>query len=175
MNTFAFTSVDFVVIAILLLSALLGVIRGLVKEVLSLIIFAASMWLAYRYSTDLNNFWDFQVPGGEVSRTVIAFIAIFIIVLLLGKLVASLLTRLISSVGLTGLDRFLGSIFGLIRGVLILIVLSTIAALTSLPSHSEWKDALTRPGIELSVSLVRSWLPPDWASKVSEATDIRNQ
>lgn len=175
MNTFAFTTVDFVVIAILLLSALLGVVRGFVKEILSLVIFGSSMWLAYHFSTPLIKVWEFQIPGGDASRTVLAFLAIFIITLLIGKVLSSIIGRLISSAGLTGIDRFLGAGFGLVRGILIVIVLSTIAALTSLPSNPEWKDALTRPGIEFSVSLVRSWLPPDWASKVSEATDIRNQ
>lgn len=175
MNTFAFTSVDFVVIAILLLSALLGVIRGLVKEILSLVIFGVAMWLAYKFSSPLMKLWEFNMPGGELSRTVLAFVAIFIVSLLVGKIISTVISRLISSVGLTGFDRFLGTIFGLVRGVLIVIVLSTLAALTSLPSHAEWRDALTRPAIEFSVSLVRSWLPSDWATKVSEATDIRNQ
>ena len=175
MNTFAFTTVDFVVISILLLSALLGVIRGLVKEVLSLVVFGLSMWLAYHYASQLVKLTNLDVPLGDMGRTVIAFIAIFIVGLLLGKLLSLILGRLISGTGLTGIDRFLGAIFGLARGVLIIAVLSTLAALTSLPSNAEWKDALTKPAIEYSVSFVRSWLPPDWANKVSEATDIRNQ
>jgi membrane protein required for colicin V production len=175
MNTFAFTTVDFVVITILTLSAILGIMRGLVKEVLSLVIFGASMWLAYHYSTQLISWLKFDLPGGDISRTVIAFIAIFIVALLLGKIFSLLISRLISSAGLTTLDRLLGAAFGLIRGILIVIVISTLAALTTLPSNVEWKDALTRPAVEYSVSLVRSWLPPDWATKVSEATDIRNQ
>lgn len=175
MNTFAFTTVDFVVIAILLLSALLGVVRGLVKEILSLFVFGLSMWLAYHYAGKLVEFSKIDIPLGDIGRTVIAFIAIFIVTLLLGKLISTLIARLISSSGLTGVDRFLGALFGLARGVLIIVVLSTLAALTSLPSNAEWKDALTRPAIEYSVSFVRSWLPPDWATKVSEATDIRYQ
>ena len=175
MNTFAFTTVDFVVIAILLLSALLGVIRGLVKEVLSLVVFGFSMWLAYHYAGQLVKISNIEIPVGEMGRTAIAFIAIFVIVLLMGKLLSLLVGRLISGTGLTGFDRFLGALFGFARGVLIIVVLSTLAALTSLPSHAEWKDALTKPAIEYSVSFVRSWLPPDWANKVSEATDIRNQ
>jgi membrane protein required for colicin V production len=67
----------------------------------------------------------------------------------------------------------LGSFFGAIRGGLIIVVLSTLFALTDIPKSSEWKDALTKPGIEMAVGLIRNWLPEDWANQLKNATDIR--
>lgn len=175
MSNFAFTTVDFVVIGIVLLSSILGLVRGLVKEVLSLAGFALSMWLSYRYSGDISVEWLKSLPGGDAGRLAVAFLAIFIGTWLVSKILSSLIAKALASAGLSFFDRLLGSAFGAIRGVLIVVVLSTLAALTTLPSSHEWKDALTRPAVEGAVSAVRSWLPADWAKKVSEATDIRQR
>jgi membrane protein required for colicin V production len=175
MNNFAFTTVDFIVIGIVLLSLILGLVRGFVREVLSLAGFAFSMWLSYRYSGDLSIAWLTSLPGGDTGRLALAFLAIFIGTWFVTKILSSLITRAIASAGLSFFDRLLGSAFGAIRGILIVVVLSTLAALTNLPSSHEWKDALTRPAVEMAVSVVRSWLPPDWSQKLSEATDIRQR
>ena len=175
METFAFTTVDFIVLGVILVSAVLGATRGLVKEVLSLLGFAGSMWLAYKFSSKVSHDWLSSIPLGDFARLALAFVAIFIVAWLAGRILASLISKLISTAGLGFLDRFLGAAFGAVRGALIVVVLSTLAALTSLPKNAEWSDALTRPAVESSVSIVRSWLPQDWAKRVSESTDIRNQ
>ena len=173
MNTFAFTTVDYVVIVVIFLSSLLGLMRGFFREALSLIGFGASMWLSYHYASKFSENWLKTFPGGEAGRLALAFLAIFIVTWLVCKVLATLIGNLINKVGLSSIDRLLGAGFGLARGILIVVVLSTLAALTSIPKSNEWKDALTRPGVEVIVGVVRSWLPPDWAKKVSEATDIR--
>lgn len=173
MSNFAFTTVDFAVIGIIVLSLILGLIRGLVKEVLSLVGFALAMWLSYRYSGPISIDFLKSLPGGDTGRLAVAFLVIFVGTWLVTKILSSLLTKALASVGLSVFDRLLGAAFGAIRGILIVVVLSTLAALTSLPTSHEWKDALTKPAVEAAVSIVRSWLPPDWAKKVSEATDIR--
>ena len=53
------------------------------------------------------------------------------------------------------------------------MILSTLLALTDIPKSSEYKDALTRPGVEFAVGFIRGWLPDDWANQLKEATDIR--
>jgi len=173
MNTFAFTTVDFIVIAIVCLSAILGLIRGIVREAISLLGFALAMYVAYNYSSVFASKFLTSVPGGVTSQHVVAFISIFVGVLILSKIIANLLNRFISTVGLSFFDRLLGAVFGVLRGTLIVVVISTLFALTDLPKSSEWKDALTKPAIEMAVGLINSWLPDDWASQLKNATDIR--
>ena len=173
MNTFAFTTVDFIVIGIVALSAILGLIRGFVREAISLVGFAAAMYVAYKYASLFASQFLSSVPGGLTSQHVIAFICIFVGVLIISKIIAGLLNRFISSVGLSFFDRLLGAVFGLLRGALIVVVMSTLFALTDLPKSSEWKDALTIPAVEMAVGFIKSWLPDDWANRLKNATDIR--
>jgi len=173
MNTFAFTTVDFIVIGIIAFSALLGLIRGLTREALSLTGFLLAMYLAYTFSSVIATKWLTTVPGGATGQNVLAFAGIFIVVLILSKIISSLFTRVVSTIGLSFFDRLLGAVFGFLRGALIVVVLSTLFALTDIPKSAEWKDALTKPAIETAVSLIRSWLPPDWAEQLKNATDIR--
>ncbi len=176
MNTFAFTLVDIAAIGILALSAVLGLVRGLVRELLSLLGFGFSMWVAYRFSHQVVGIeWLAKLPGGELGRLGLAFVALFIISWLGTRILGALIAKMISSAGLSVVDRILGAFFGVARGALLVVVLSTLGALTSLPQSHDWKDALTRPAIEESVSIVRSWMPADWAKRVSDASDIRQR
>ena len=173
MNTFAFTTIDFIVIGIIAFSAILGLIRGLIKEAFSLVGFALAMYLAYRFSGEVTSRWLSSITGGVTAQNVLAFIGIFICVLILSKIISNLLNRVSSKIGLSFFDRLLGSIFGVIRGGLIVIVLSTLFALTDIPKSAEWKDALTKPAVEMAVGFIRTWLPDDWANQLKNATDIR--
>ena len=66
-------------------------------------------------------------------------------------------------------DRFLGLIFGLMRGVLVVVVLATLALLTPIPQTGAWQQALTRPAIETAVGFIKGWLPEDWAKQLNDA------
>jgi membrane protein required for colicin V production len=173
MNTFAFTTVDFVVIAIIAISAIAGLLRGLIREALSFIGFGLAMYLAYRFAGIAAAKWLSAMPGGTTTQLVIAFLAIFIGVYIATKWIAGLIHRVVATVGLSFVDRLLGAIFGILRGGLIVVVLSTLFALTDIPKTSEWKDALTRPAVDSLVGLVRNWMPDDWANQLKDATDIR--
>jgi len=66
-------------------------------------------------------------------------------------------------------DRFLGLIFGLLRGGLVIVVLASLAALTPIPQSIAWQKAITRPAIDMATGLISGWLPPDWAKQLSDA------
>ena len=78
MNTFAFTTVDFIVIGIVSLSAILGLIRGIVREAISLVGFALAMYIAYNYSSIFAAKFLTSIPGGVSSQHVVAFISMFV-------------------------------------------------------------------------------------------------
>jgi membrane protein required for colicin V production len=74
---------------------------------------------------------------------------------------------LLSSAGLTLVDRFFGLIFGFVRGALVLVVLSTLGALTGAQQTKAWQASAIRPVLEQGAGLIRSWLPENWAKQLN--------
>ena len=66
-------------------------------------------------------------------------------------------------------DRFLGLVFGLARGGVVVVVMATLAALTPIPQSVAWQKAITRPAIDMATSLIKGWLPADWAKQLGNA------
>jgi membrane protein required for colicin V production len=157
------TGFDFVVLAIVGVSGLLGLVRGLLKEVLSL--------LAYGLAFIASIWWG-PVVYGWLSRWIetsllrmgIAYAAVFIVVLLAVGLVNMTLSALIRTTGLTPADHGLGGLFGLVRGLLIVLVLVTLAGYTPLPQQAWWQQAMfSRTAME-AVKQIKLRLPASAAS-----------
>lgn len=157
------TSFDYIVLAILVVSGFLGLLRGLVKEVLSLIAylaaFLAAIWWAPRVSV-----WLTPYIVNDLLRTAVAYAVVFVIVLLLVGLVNVTLGTLIKKTGLTPADHGLGSLFGVLRGVLIILVLVSLGGYTDLPKEPWWRDARLSPVAVQGVQAIKNILPPSLAS-----------
>ena len=162
-----FTLIDILAFAILVISGLMGIWRGLVREVLALIGWAAASWIAYHYATWLAYEWLTGVPGGEMTRLALGFVILFIVVMIVCALVGKFLAKLMQQAGLSPMDRFLGFAFGLLRGLLVVVVLSSLATLTSISQTTEWRKAWSLPAIELLIGMTQAWLPDEWAAQVS--------
>ena len=162
------TPVDYFVLVILLISALIGISRGLFKEVLALASWFIAAWVAYRYSDYLANEWLSTFQLEEMLRLGVSFLVLFVLTLIVCGLLGGLVQKLLLSAGLSLTDRFLGLIFGLIRGSLIVVIFATLAALTPLPQSIAWQKAITRPAIELATNLIRGWLPVEWAKLLGQ-------
>lgn len=156
------TSFDYIVLAILGVSGLLGLLRGLVKELLSLVAYAvafiAAIWWGPRVSLWLTPYIE-----NDLLRTAAAYGAVFIVMLLLVGLLNVTLATLIQKTGLTPADHGLGGLFGLLRGALIVLVLVALAGYTELPQEPWWTEAKLSDTAVQGVQKVKQWLPPSLA------------
>lgn len=132
---------DWVFLGLLMASLLLGAWRGLVFEVLSLaawaVAFVAAQWFAPDVAAKLP-----MAGAGEAVRYAAGFVLTFVLAIFAGGLVAALVKKLMSAVGLAPVDRVLGASFGLVRGVIILLAATVVIAMTPLKSSGWWQESI---------------------------------
>jgi membrane protein required for colicin V production len=141
----AMAAIDYVVIAILVVSALIGLVRGVVREVLSLAIWAFAVIFALAFADRLAEALVGRMEGESV-RYVAAFAMIFVTTLLVGGIVQWLVMRLVETTGLSGTDRLIGLLFGGLRGAVVCIV-AAIALRPFVADQSWWQASRLIPAL----------------------------
>lgn len=136
--------VDAVILGILGLSVLIGLMRGLVVELLSLVIWVAAFLVAAWFGPVVAALFANAISL-PVARLSLGYAICFFGVLLIGALVRFAARRLIWSTGLTGIDRLLGVVFGFVRGVLVATVLVFLVGLTAVTRESWWRQSVLLP------------------------------
>ena len=140
---------------ILLVSLLLGIWRGLVYEVLSMVnwvlAFILAQWLARDVAERLP--MDGSVEG---LRYAAGFVLVFILAVFAGGLVASLVKKLLTAVGLQPVDRALGAVFGLARGVVMVLAATVVISMSPLKSGDWWQDSV---GAGMSLAALKGLKP----------------
>lgn len=159
------TIFDYLVIFVLVSSVIIGTLRGLIKEVLSLGGWIVAFVVANAYGPWLAGMLPEAFPGAVV-RLMVAFIALFIGVRILMALLTMTIEALIEAGGLSLADRGLGSLFGLARGIVIVLAAVILAGMTTMPKQDFWKNALLSPMAESGVRTVKPFLPADMAQHV---------
>ncbi len=157
--------VDFFILGVILLSGLLSLWRGFVKEALSLLTWIAAPMIAILFYEDFAPWFErwVSVPS---ARLALAFGILLVLVLILGGLVNYLVGQLVSKTGLTGTDRALGIVFGIARGVMVVGVLVLLAGLTQVPQDPWWKESIfLKHFVDLALWM-RSFLPTDIAANI---------
>lgn len=152
------TGFDYIVLIVLGLSVLVSVVRGAVREVMSLASWIVSAFVATRFAPAVSALLPTAVTSPTV-RVAAAFIVVLVICLMLFALVSLLLTKLVVKSGLNGTDRTLGALFGLLRGVVILVLLVLLAGLTPLPREPAWRNAMFSQPLEALATYARAYLP----------------
>lgn len=162
------TGFDYIVLTVLGVSALLGMIRGLVKEVLSLLAFVVAVGAAVWWGGSIAGMLSSHISN-DFLRAAAGYGGVFVVVLLLVGLLNVTLNSLIARTGLTPADHGLGAVFGLARGALIIFVLVGLAGYTELPQEKWWSEARLSGAVISAMqhsrtilpSAVTSWLPFD--------------
>lgn len=159
------TIFDYVVLFILVSSVVISTMRGLVKEILSLLGWVAAFVVANAFGAKLAPMLPSVIPG-EALRLIVAFIVLFLGVRVLMGLLALAIGALIEASGLSLADRGLGGLFGLGRGIVIVLAGVILCGMTSIPQQAFWKDALLSPMAETGARTVKPFLPAAFARHV---------
>ena len=158
------TSLDLLALGIVLFSAVLGLMRGLTREVLSLLSWAAAFYAAKTYAPQLAP-WIPGLDAPALSHAV-ALVVIFVAVLITASLVSAVLGGLVKMVGAGAYDRILGGLFGTARAGLILLMLTLLGGLTALPKSQAWQTSLIHGHLEQAAGTLNPWLPADLAALI---------
>jgi membrane protein required for colicin V production len=152
------SSTDWILLALLAASMLVGAWRGLVYEVLSVMGWIAAFLLAQWLAPEVAEKLPMQ-SSGETLRYAAAFVLVFIASVFAAGLISALMKRLISAVGLRPVDRILGAVFGLFRGLILLLALSVVVHMTALHESDWWLESKGGPMLITLLKGLRPMLP----------------
>lgn len=157
---------DWFFVAALLLSLGMGAWRGLVFELMSLVSWLVAFLLAQWLALDAG-LWLPMSGAGEVVRYGAGFALVFVLALFAGGVLASLTRKLITSAGLRPVDRALGAVFGLARGMLLMLALAALVGLTPLKTSTLWLESTGAVVASGVLSKLRPLMPESFAKYLS--------
>ncbi|MGB1271620.1 MAG: CvpA family protein [Endozoicomonas sp.] len=139
-----FTWIDWLIAGVILISALISLKRGFFKEVLSLLVWIAAIFVAWTFGGALSQRLTeyFTTPS---IRVMVACAALFVATLMVGALVNRIIAELVHATGLSGTDRVLGMAFGALRGCLLVVVLVGLMSFVPLEQDEAWKQSVLLP------------------------------
>lgn len=152
------TLFDYIVLLILICSIVISTMRGLIKEILSLVSWTVAFVIANAYSELLASWLSSFFPG-QIVRLIVAFILLFVGVRLLMALVMMAVDAVIKASGLSLADRGLGGLFGFARGCVLVLAAVLVCGMTTMPQQAFWKEALLSPLAETAARTVIPFLP----------------
>ena len=160
------TWIDIALLTILGLSAVVGVWRGLVSEVMALAVWIAAFWLAMAAGPSISTMFEPYVDA-PTARWALGYAAVFIATLSVGGLATWLIGKLVKSTGLSGTDRILGLGFGLFRGLAVGSVLVLLGGFTPMPQEDAWRNSRLISTFESGAMWMKTCLPEAMAERVS--------
>jgi membrane protein required for colicin V production len=156
----AATTVDWVLAGILLVSTGIGLARGLVFEMMGLagwvVAYFAAAWLAPQAAP-----WIPVGAEGSALNQSAAMVASFLVVLIAWGLLARVVRWLVAATPLSVMDRVLGGAFGLMRGGVLLLALTTVVLLTPAAQSPWWSASQAAPWLVGLVKGIKPLLPPE--------------
>lgn len=149
---------DWVLLAALLLSVLIGLWRGLVYEVLSVAGWVLAFVLAQAFAEQAAAWLPLDGLSPPM-RLAAGFVLVFVLVAFAAGLLAWLVQKLVASVGLRPVDRVLGGAFGLLRGLVILLALALVVSVTQMQGAAWWSGSVTASALSVSLHEIKPLLP----------------
>jgi membrane protein required for colicin V production len=159
------TAFDIAVIVVVVLSALIGLWRGVIREVFALAAWVAAVACMFLFGESVAKL----LPVAQQTpwlRSLAGYALVFIGVFVLLSIVGFLFSKIVTAVGLSFLDRALGLVFGVVRGGLIVVLLVFVAGATSLPEFAWWRESVSAKPLATVAAILRSKLPDDLAKRI---------
>ena len=154
--------VDYAILAILVVSVAISVLRGFLREALSLAGWVLAFWLALTFADDVSGLFANYVSQ-PAWRHGLAFFTVIVATLVITAIVMYFVRLLVDKTEITGTDRALGIVFGIARGIVIVAILVLFAGLTALPKDPWWRASMFLPHFQVLAEEIRTILPPDVA------------
>jgi membrane protein required for colicin V production len=154
-------SLDWVFLAVLFVSLLVGAWRGLVVEVLSVVSWLAAFILAQWFAPDVAA----KLPmagAAEPVRYAAGFVLVFVATLFAGALIGFVVSKLLSAVGLGVINRLLGALFGVLRGVLLILAATVVVGMTPWKSSAEWQASTGARWATAVLGVLKPALPQEF-------------
>ena len=152
---------DWIFVAVLVISLMVGAWRGLVYELLSLVNWIAAFVLAQWLAPDVAHYLPVS-NATEVVRYGAGFVVVFVVALFAGGLLAFGVRKLVEAVGLRPVDRVLGAAFGLARGTVVLLALAVVAGMTPVVKSPWWQESTGAGVATVALEGLKPVLPEDF-------------
>lgn len=150
--------VDLALLAVLLVSVVVGLVRGFVFEVMSIVGWVVAYLVAHWFSADVAAHLPLGNPGSAVN-TVSAFVLTFVAALLAWAIASRIVRFIIHATPLSVVDRLLGALFGGLRGVLVLLVIVTVVGMTPAARSPAWQASIGAPWLQAAITGLKPVLP----------------
>lgn len=158
---------DILILGLIVLSMLLGLLRGFVSGIISLVSWVAAFWVAWAFGGTVAT-WYAGLLEDQAARFVAGYLTCFLAVLVVGALFGWLMRGLLQRGGLRGDDRLLGMLFGLARGLLLVTAVVFLLGFTALPGEATWwRQSRLLPGFEAGADWLARRLPPEVSGYLS--------
>ncbi|MHA7833037.1 MAG: CvpA family protein [Algiphilus sp.] len=164
--------VDYCVIAAVVVSAFIGVLRGFVREALNLSSWVLAVVAAILFGPVVDG-WLVGLIALDPARLIAAYLAVFIGTLIVGSVVTYLVASAIRGTPFSGADRALGALFGTARGLLLVILVIAGAGLTVLEREPWWQSSVLVQSLEPYAAWAREQLPREWIEDIQPSDNER--
>lgn len=162
-----FNYIDITIVVVILITALIGFMRGLVWMAIFLATWTAAILLAIKYKDALAVELPIKLSS-EVAQTGLAALLIFLGVLIIGAIINYLFNKAIHAVGLGAFDRILGTGLGIALGALSITLLTMLLSITELPSQKAWETSKFIPKFQEAAEWVKTLVPDDMGTYIDE-------
>lgn len=152
------TWADYTIIGIVVVSMVVSLFRGFIREVFSVLVWLAAVYAALQAAGPLAVRLENVIEVPSV-RVIIAFVGVFLVVLAVGGLINYLLGKLVEGTGLSGSDRLFGALFGAVRGLAIVLAAVIIAAFTPFIDDPWWQQSMLLPEMERMATWLAGYFP----------------
>ena len=152
------------VFVILSSSFVLSILRGLIYELSSILVWGFSIFCAYKFGSYLSVIFPeyFSIE----LKIIFGFLLVLFVTVLVSKMVLLSLAEIIEKSGGGNIDKFFGAFFGILRGGLMVVTLSVLGTMTALTEEEAWINAKSRSYLEFSVVQVMPYLPESMVKKI---------